>query len=235
MTQGSLIKLENIVKRYVSADGVETAAVLDGLSLELQAGRSLAVVGPSGCGKSTLLNIMGALDKPTSGRVIFDGRGLDELEEADLAEIRRRRIGFIFQNHHLLPQCTVLENVLVPTLSGLDRSLLETAEARALKLLDRVGLSDRLDQRPGRLSGGQAQRVAVVRALINQPAILLADEPTGLLDRQNAREIVGLLAELNAQNGLTVVMVTHSMELAESMSQVMELRDGKPEILKDGG
>lgn len=235
MTQGSLIKLDNIVKRYVSVDGLETPAVLNGLSLEISAGQTVAIVGPSGCGKSTLLNIMGALDKPTSGRVVFNGRGLGELDEAGLAEIRRRRIGFIFQHHHLLPQCTVLENVLVPTLADMDKSLLATAEARALKLLDRVGLSDKLDQRPGRLSGGQAQRVAVVRALINQPVLLLADEPTGLLDRKNAQEIVSLLAELNEQNGLTLVMVTHSMELAEMLRQVLELRDGKLETLKDAG
>jgi lipoprotein-releasing system ATP-binding protein len=186
----------------------------------------VAIVGPSGSGKSTLLNLLGTLDAPDSGSVWFEGRDLTGLSPKELATLRNRRIGFIFQNHHLLPQCTVLENVLIPTLAE-QRRAPEEAVARAGQLLDRVGLGHRIDHTPGRLSGGERQRTAVVRALINQPALLLADEPTGALDRASAGEITRLLTELNLKDGLTLIVVTHSAELAGLMSRAVELRDGQ--------
>ena len=188
------------------------------------------IVGPSGCGKSTLLNIIGALDRPTSGRVLFDGRDLAALDDNELAKIRNKQIGFVFQMHHLLPQCTVLENVLVPTLAGKDRSAMEQARERATNLLQRVGLKEFLLHRPGQLSGGQRQRVAVVRALINQPKLLLADEPTGSLDREASEKIADLLVELNRSEKVTLIVVTHSHELAKRMGRVVELTEGS---LKD--
>jgi ABC-type lipoprotein export system ATPase subunit len=169
-----------------------------------------------------LLNIIGALDVPTRGRVVLDGRELSALDESALAAIRNRQIGFVFQLHHLLPQCTVLENVLIPTLTG----PADGAHERAVRLLGRVGLQDRLTHRPGQLSGGECQRVAVVRALINQPKLLLADEPTGSLDHASAVNLGRLLRELNKEEGVALIVVTHSLELAKSLPRVRELRDG---------
>ena len=224
MPDPSLIVLDNVTKRYDGPGGEAVAPVLRGISLALGAAESLAIVGPSGSGKSTLLNIIGTLDRPTSGRVLLDGKDLAALSDDDLAAIRNRRIGFVFQLHHLLPQCTALENVLVPTLAG---GAAEDAPDRAEKLLERVGLKERIDYRPGQLSGGERQRVAVARALINRPAILLADEPTGSLDRAASEHLADLLAELNREEGVTLVVVTHSPALAARMGKVMELRDGQ--------
>ena len=189
-------------------------------------GKSLVIVGPSGSGKSTLLNIIGALDCPTQGRVLLGGRDLAGLDETELARIRNKQIGFVFQLHHLLPQCTVLENVLVPTLADNDRPPARELRERATNLLDRVGLKDFLLHRPGELSGGQRQRVAVVRALINKPELLLADEPTGSLDKDASQNIGDLLVELNRSEQVTLIVVTHSLELAEHVGQVMELNNG---------
>ncbi len=218
-----MIELVKVCKSYESPEGSEGEVVLRDISLKLDAGRSLAVVGPSGCGKSTLLNIIGALDQPTSGQVLFDARDLAKLGEKQLAQIRNREIGFVFQLHHLLPQCTVLENVLIPTLAHEDKS---GAEERAVDLLKRVGLGSHMQYRPGQLSGGQRQRVAVVRALINRPKLLLADEPTGSLDRSASENVAELLAELNQSEGVALVAVTHSMQLAKRIGSVMELNDG---------
>ena len=223
-----LLELHDVTKRYAAVDGGDGAGVppvLDGVSLEVDAGQSLSIVGPSGCGKSTLLNIIGTLDRATSGKVLLDGRDLATLDDDDLARVRHERIGFVFQEHHLLPQCTVLENVLVPTLAGVATE--EDPQDRAKRLLERVELSDRLDHRPGQLSGGQRQRVAVVRALINQPALLLADEPTGALDRASAENLSRLLVELNKEEGVTLIVVTHATSLAQMMGRAFELRDGK--------
>ena len=220
-----LLRLEGVGKRYPSETGEAGPAVLEGLSLVVSGGESLAVVGPSGSGKSTLLNLIGALDRPTVGRVLLAGRDLAEMNDKQLAAVRNRDIGFVFQLHHLLPQCTVLENVLVPTLVG--RGEGDGAEARARELLGRVGLTDVLSRRPGKISGGQRQRVAVVRALINRPKLLLADEPTGSLDRRTAGELFDLLVELNREQGVTLIVVTHSAALAGRMGRVMELRDGR--------
>jgi lipoprotein-releasing system ATP-binding protein len=220
----SLMSLENVTKRYDGPDGTPAAPVLEGVTLSLGAGESVAVVGPSGSGKSTLLNIMGTLDRPTSGRITLAGQDLSTLNDNQSAAIRNRQIGFVFQLHHLLPQCTALENVLVPTLAGRREG---DAEDRARQILERVGLAARMDYRPGQLSGGERQRVAVARALINRPALLLADEPTGSLDRTAAEHLADLLAQVNREDGLTLVVVTHSAPLAARMGRVLEIRDGR--------
>jgi ABC-type lipoprotein export system ATPase subunit len=235
-----LLKLANVSKRYDSPDSARPITVLEDINLELESGASLAVVGPSGSGKSTLLHIMGTLDRATSGEVLLNGENLGSLDEVRLAGVRNRRIGFVFQAHYLLPHCTVLENVLVPTLADGQRKRAgavagapgggkasEPPEARARRLLDRVGLGARRQHRPGQLSGGERQRVAVVRALINQPQLLLADEPTGSLDHASAQELGQLLVDLNREEGVTLVVVTHARELARRMGGAMELRDGR--------
>ena len=200
--------------------------ILRDISLTLIAGESAAIMGPSGSGKSTLLNILGTLEPPTSGRVTLDGTNPFELPERDLARFRNRRVGFIFQEHHLLPQCTVLENVLLPTLTekhGAEGDNLD----RARRLLDRVGLSDRLDHRPAELSGGERQRVAIARALVNRPSLLLADEPTGNLDRSTAANVATLLSEVHREEDAILIVVTHSEQLAEWFGRRWELNDGR--------
>ena len=177
-----------------------------------------------------MLNIIGALDKPNSGRVLFDDVNLGQLDDNGLAKIRNENIGFVFQLHHLLPQCTVLENVLIPSLVVEKRNSIKTVEERAVSLLERVGLKDWLYYRPGELSGGQRQRVAVARALINKPKLLLADEPTGSLDREASENIEELLVEINQSERATLIVVSHSSKLAERMGTVMELDNG--ELLK---
>lgn len=219
-----LLQLHEVTKAYPGLAGERP--VLAGLTLSVERGESLAIVGPSGCGKTTLLNLIGTLDRPTTGRILLEGRDLTALDERALAEVRNREIGFVFQMHHLLPQCTVLENVLVPTLATRNEVLRDGAPERARRLLERVGLGHRLHHRPGRLSGGECQRVAVVRALINEPRLLLADEPTGALDRASAETLAQLLAELNRELGLTLIVVTHSLDLARRLHRTLELRDG---------
>ena len=233
-----MLELINVTKSYQSPGNTYGVCVLKDITLKVTKGQSLVIVGPSGSGKSTLLNIIGTLDRPTAGRVLFDGKDLAELNESELARIRNRQIGFVFQLHHLLPQCTVLENVLVPTLAGLRRAQSsrknrlpkKEIQQRAINLLQRVGLKDHLLHRPGQLSGGQRQRVAVVRALINNPKLLLADEPTGSLDKDASENIAELLVELNRSEQVTLIAVTHSLKLAEQMGHVMELSDG---LLRD--
>lgn len=242
-----LLQLTNLSKRY-AAPGGGSLAVLDDISLAVNAGESLAIVGPSGSGKSTLLQIIGTLDRPTNGRVDLAGKDLSQLDDVQLATVRNRDIGFVFQAHFLLPQCTVWENVLVPTLAkvkptrrpskegdgrsntalqvGADAQV-ENVSRRAERLLKRVGLAERLHHFPGQLSGGERQRVAVVRALINQPQVLLADEPTGALDHTSAENLGQLLIDLNREEGVTLIVVTHSRELAQRMGRVLELKDGK--------
>ena len=219
-----LIELDHLSKTYASPDGGPAVDVLRDVSLRIDSGEAVSVIGPSGSGKSTLLNIMGALDRPTTGSVRLDGRDLAGLAEKELAAIRNRQIGFIFQLHHLLPQCSVLENVLIPTLTGHTTAADRT---RAERLLERVGLSHRLGHRPGQLSGGECQRVAVVRSLINRPKLLLADEPTGSLDHAAATNLGHLLLELNKEEGVALVLVTHSGELAGQLPRTVELRDGR--------
>ena len=227
MSDAPLLKLDRVTKSYAALEGGAPVNVLSDVSLELARGQSLAIIGPSGSGKSTLLNIIGTLDRASAGQVFLDGQDLSHLDELQLATVRNRQIGFIFQSHHLLPQCSVLENVLVPTLASADASGRTGAPARATKLLERVGLGPRLSHRPGQLSGGERQRVAVVRALINQPKLLLADEPTGALDRAAALNLAQLLVDLNREENVTLIVVTHALDLAHKMGRVRELRDGK--------
>ena len=222
----ALVRLVSVAKEYPAAEGLNPISILQDISLDVLPGESLAIVGPSGSGKSTLLNLLGTLDRPTRGDVIFNGRPTSGFDDNALADLRNREIGFIFQSHHLLPQCSVLENVLVPTLPRRDRDR-HADETRGRKLLERVGLGSRLTHRPGQLSGGERQRVAVVRALINQPRLLLADEPTGALDRASAEALIQLLATLNREEGITLVVVTHALDLAHQLRKVLELRDGK--------
>ena len=220
-----VLKLEDVHKQYESVNR-DPVPVLRGISLTVQRSDSLAIVGPSGSGKSTLLNILGSLDSPTSGSIQLNGQELANLSEPELATIRNQKIGFIFQSHHLLPQCSVLENVLVPTLAATSRARANAAE-HAKQLLERVSLGHRLTHRPSQLSGGECQRVAVVRALINQPSLILADEPTGALDHSTAKSLGDLLVELNRDDQVTLIVVTHSAELAAKMGTTRQLLDGQ--------
>ena len=220
-----LLVLSHVGLRYAANANAEPVTVLKDISLTVQRGETLAIIGPSGSGKSTLLNVIGTLDRPTSGTVRLGEQDLGQLNENQLAAIRNRQIGFVFQAHFLLPQCTVWENVLVPTLAA-GAAQRQDAPARADRLLRRVGLGDRLEHRPGQLSGGERQRVAVVRALINQPQLLLADEPTGALDRAAAQQLAQLLLDLNREEGVTLIVVTHARELAQRMGRTMEITDG---------
>lgn len=220
------LKLTGVTKRYRGQVSGE-APVLEGVELEVSRGESVAILGPSGCGKTTLLNIIGTLDRPDAGEVRLEGQDLARLSARELAGVRNRQIGFVFQMHHLLPQCTVLENVLVPTLATTNEGLRDAAPERARRLLERVGLGARLRYRPGQLSGGERQRVAVVRALINEPQLLLADEPTGALDRASSGTLAQLLGDLNHEMGVTLIVVTHSLDLARRMQRVLELTDGR--------
>ena len=224
---GLLLRLTHVTKRYDAPGKAGALMVLNDVSLDLMRGESLAIVGPSGSGKSTLLQIIGTLDQATSGSVSLNGQDLGGLDDLQLAAVRNRQIGFVFQSHYLLPQCTVLENVLVPTLATDDAAARKVASERAERLLNRVGLGERMSHRPGELSGGERQRVAVVRALINQPQLVLADEPTGSLDQTSARELGQLLLELNREEGVTLIVVTHARELAQRMSRILELKEGR--------
>ena len=217
--------VENLTKHF-STRG-QPLEVLQNVSFQLSSGDNMAVLGPSGSGKSTLLHVIGTLDQPTAGRLTLDGANPFELDEHGLADFRNRQVGFIFQDHHLLPQLSVLENALVPALAA--GSVQSSTMNRARQLLDRVGLSERLDHRPSELSGGERQRAAVARALIHRPALLLADEPTGSLDRKNAEAVGLLLLELQSQENAMLIVVTHNQQLAEQMERRAQLVDGKLE------
>lgn len=209
---------KSIYKRY------GTLEILRGLSIDVQKGQVAAIVGPSGCGKSTLLHVLGTLDRPDQGQVRIDGTDVLQLRPKKLAAFRNRQVGFVFQFHHLLPEFSALENVSIPGwLAG--RSKAEVRE-EAVRLLDKLGLSHRLDHKPSQLSGGEQQRVAVARALINQPAVVLADEPTGNLDSINSRELHQLFFRLRDETGQTFLLVTHNEELARQCDRVWTMRDG---------
>jgi lipoprotein-releasing system ATP-binding protein len=218
-----LIALRNLSKEYV--DGPRVVRVLTGLDLEIGQGERVAIVGESGVGKSTLLHILGTLDRPTGGEVWFDGENLTSKSDRDLAHFRNREIGFIFQFHHLLPDFTALENVMMPALIA--GTPTEAARRRATELLTRVGLAERLEHRPGELSGGEQQRVAVARALVQEPRAILADEPTGNLDPATGAGVQALLLELNREHDITLVVVTHSASLAGAMDRTLRLRGGR--------
>ncbi|RLS58726.1 MAG: ABC transporter ATP-binding protein [Planctomycetota bacterium] len=219
------LRVEQITKSYPSADG--NVPILRGVDLVATAGEAISIVGPSGSGKSTLLYMIGALESPTSGRTLIDGIDPQQLSLDEQSRFRNQVVGFVFQDHHLLPQCTVLENVLIPTLARTGAG--PTEEAHARQLLDRVGLTHRLNHLPSQLSGGERQRVAVCRALMNQPKVLLADEPTGNLDRRTAETIGDLMLEIAREAGVILVCVTHSSDLAARFARRLELRDGKLE------
>ncbi len=223
-----LLELKNVKRGFAGPMGA--VDVLRGISVSVEAGSALAILGPSGCGKSTLLYLMGALDVPTSGQVLLDGRDLTDLTDDERAKVRNTRIGIVFQAHHLLAQLTVRENVLVPALVT---GVTDEVEERARRLLDRVGLADRMGHTPSTLSGGERQRVAVVRALVNSPGLLLADEPTGSLDRATGDALGDLLLELNREEGTALVVVTHSETLAARMDRVLTLTDGKLDPAKE--
>jgi lipoprotein-releasing system ATP-binding protein len=220
----TILELQQVSKWYPSDPD---RRILDGADFAVSAGDRLSIVGSSGCGKSTLLNLVGTLDVPSEGRVIVGGLDTATLGEREIARLRSETVGFIFQLHHLLPHCTALENVLVPTLAQGRPSDPGACASRGRELLDRVGLADKADRRPGQLSGGERQRVAVVRALINGPKLLLADEPTGALDEENADRLVELLVELNESEGLALMVVTHDRAIAGRVGGIHTIRDGK--------
>lgn len=223
MIEAPALRIRDLHKSFSTGD--QDVRVLDGISFELQKGTAVAITGPSGSGKSTLLHLLGALDSPTSGTIEIDGSSPFDLEEKELARFRNRTLGFVFQEHHLLPQYTVLENVLLPTLAFPPAPA--SAETVALGLLERVGLSHRLGHRPAELSGGEKQRAAVARALVQHPRVVLCDEPTGNLDRVSADAVVQLLFELHRDAGNVLIVVTHNQELATRFDQRLELLDGK--------
>jgi lipoprotein-releasing system ATP-binding protein len=224
------LQVRQLCKDYPTRSG--PLSVLRGIDLELQPGESLAVMGPSGSGKSTLLHILGTLDTPTSGSVRLADEEPFTLPERALADFRNRHIGFVFQDHYLLPQCSVLENVLVPTL--VSRNGRADHEPWARQLLERVGLSERLDHRPAELSGGERQRVAVARALVQRPVLVLADEPTGNLDRRTAQAVGQLLLDLHREQSTILIVVTHSAELARTFPRQVEMVDGQLEAAAVG-
>lgn len=220
-----MIKVSQLSKTYETPG--EAIRVLDHLDLTLAAGETAAIVGPSGCGKSTLLNLLGALDRPTSGSITIGDQDISTFSEEQAAAFRNHSLGFIFQQQHLLPQLNVLENVLVPRLAGDWQEPAADTEQRARQLLESVGLSDRLNHLPWQLSGGEKLRTAVARALINRPKLILADEPTGSLDPASTDTVADLLLDLNRDHGVTLIVVTHNAALAQRMGKTFELRNGK--------
>lgn len=220
-----LLQLNNISKSFSNADKTISRTVLEDLDFQLEAGETAAVVGPSGSGKTTLLNLIALLDKPDSGRVVFNGEHLSAYTKSQINTFRNQEIGFVFQQHHLLPQCTLWENILLPALVSEEKR--DVYEARAEKLTDILGVSHLHDQKPGELSGGECQRAAVIRALINEPSLLLADEPTGSLDEKNARELMQLLADVNKKTGTALIVVTHADRIAQKMQKIYRLTNGK--------
>jgi putative ABC transport system ATP-binding protein len=229
MPSPTLLEADAVERVYRMGHDVEVRA-LKGVTFRVDAGDYVAIVGTSGSGKSTLLNLIGALDRPDAGHVRYDGRDVREMSDTELAELRNRRIGFVFQSFHLLSRMTALENVAMPLVYR--SSSPKERRARARAALESVGLGDRMDHRPTELSGGQQQRVAIARALVTEPALLLADEPTGNLDTATGEEIMALLERIQAERGMALVVITHEPEIARRARRRIELRDGL--IVADG-
>ena len=221
-----MIELKDITKTYLKNGGMEVK-VLQGVSLTIQKGEYVAIMAPSGMGKSTLMNIIGGLDRPTNGEYRLDGIAVDKMNDDELSAVRNKKIGFVFQQFHLLPRTTALENVQLPLIYSTEET---DMDALAKTALEEVGLGDRVNHVPSELSGGQQQRVAIARSLVNDPSILLADEPTGNLDTASSAEVMAIFDKLH-KDGRTIVMVTHSDEIAERASRIIRMRDGK--IVKD--
>lgn len=221
-----IVELDSVNKSYFDGGGTEKRNVLSDLSLSVAPGERISVIGHSGCGKSTLLNLMGLLDTPDSGSIIINGKETSGLSDKEAAATRAKDIGFVFQLHHLLPQATVLENVMLPSLALPLKPDSQLIKSRALELLSKVGIEEHANKFPGQLSGGERQRAAVVRALINKPSLLLADEPTGALDAGHAGELAGLLLELNRSEGIALVVVTHNDDVASRMDRQLTLTSG---------
>src|SRR6266508_537260 len=233
MNDKTIIETIDLTKVYGMGDATVTA--LDGVSLQIKAGEFVAIMGPSGSGKSTLMHILGCLSRPTSGQYILDGQDISDMSKKELAVVRNQKLGFIFQSYNLLPRTNALRNVTMPLLYDRNRHLSdEEGEQKALKMLELVGLSDRIHHQPQELSGGQQQRVAIARALINDPVLIIADEPTGNLDSRSGREILNLLANLHHQ-GVTIVMVTHDPLTAEYTQRVIHIADGKIDQIQHNG
>ncbi len=229
----TIIETIDLTKVYGMGDA--TVAALDGVSLEIKAGEFVAIMGPSGSGKSTLMHILGCLSRPTSGKYILDGQDISDMSKKELAMVRNKKLGFIFQAYNLLPRTDALRNVMMPMLYDRDRkSNDEEGKEKALKMLDLVGLAERVHHQPQELSGGQQQRVAIARALINDPVMIIADEPTGNLDSKSGHDILKLLGDLHHQ-GVTIVMVTHDPATAEYTQRVIHLADGKIDKIKHNG
>lgn len=228
-----VIQLENISKSYDNMDGSSSQQILNKVSLNIDKNQAIAIVGPSGSGKTSLLNILGTLDTADSGIVRMNQDDISEYKNKQLAELRNLNIGFVFQSHHLLPQLNVLENILLPTIPLKDKALKKGSEKRALDLLGKVGLLDKIYNKPGQLSGGECQRVAVVRALINKPDVILADEPTGSLDEKAAKQIGDLLSQIQKEEKIALVVVTHSNDLARKMDRIYTLSNGALNLLEN--
>ncbi len=224
-----IIELNKVGKTFINPGTKIHRDVLTDINLKINSGDSVAIVGPSGSGKSTLLNIIGTLDSPSIGTVYFKEVDITSYDEKGLAEIRNRSIGFVFQFHHLIPQLSLIENVLVPTIPLNGKRSSKEITSRAMELLESVGLKERIHQRPGQLSGGECQRAALVRALINQPELILADEPTGSLDQDSAAQLGELLLDINKRFNVALVVVTHSLTLAERMKSIYRLSHGRLE------
>ncbi|MEM2902682.1 MAG: ABC transporter ATP-binding protein [Candidatus Bathyarchaeia archaeon] len=226
----NLIEIYGLTKTYVM--GKVRVAALRGVELKVKRGEYVSIVGPSGCGKSTLLNLLGALDKPTSGKIIIDGVDITALGERSLARFRNRKVGFVFQSYNLISRTTALKNVELPAIMlGMPE---KKRRRKALELLELVGLGGMADRKPSELSGGEQQRVAIARALMNDPSIILADEPTGNLDSKTGSEIDALMHRINRERGATIVMVTHNMDLADDTDRIIHLRDGVVEKVTEG-
>ena len=219
----SVLVADNLQKTYVSGETRVTA--LAGVSFSIASGDFVALMGPSGCGKSTLLHLCGAMDRPSAGQLLLNGRDLATLEDDDLTRVRREQVGFVFQFFNLLPTLTIGDNIALPCL--LSRMKGDEADARARALADRVGISHRLGHYPQQVSGGELQRAAIARALVHQPALLVADEPTGNLDSDNGARVLTLLGELNKEMGVTILLATHSTDVAATASRVLRMRDGR--------